>query len=149
MDIDDISNTRYFTTDLDISSVPEALKRRSLYTSWMEDVCYHSEDADKYLEHVLSNITQFFMENEVWNRDELRASLERIVTGRGQFACLLGGRSTGKSLLLNELAGETIISFLWISEIIQVFSTELHRLYQIDMFSLQSLRRQVAWVCRR
>ena len=88
--------TRYFTTDLDISSVPETLKRRSLYTSWMEDVCYHSEDADKYMVNILSNITQFFMENEVWNRDDLRASLERVVAGRGQFACLLGGRNTGK-----------------------------------------------------
>jgi len=39
----------------------------------------------------------------VWDRYELVGKLQNLIQGRGQFLCLLGGKSTGKSLVFRDL----------------------------------------------
>lgn len=47
-------------------------------------------------------------DKSVWNRDELKGAIVKIVENKkgGTFACLLGGKNTGKSLVLNHLEGD-------------------------------------------
>jgi hypothetical protein len=42
-------------------------------------------------------------QNEVWDRDELKGKIEDIIADRGEFVCLLGGKSTGKTLVIRYL----------------------------------------------
>jgi ABC-type Na+ transport system ATPase subunit NatA len=37
---------------------------------------------------------------DVWDRDELKCAIQDITADSGQFVCLLGGKSTGKSLVI-------------------------------------------------
>jgi hypothetical protein len=39
----------------------------------------------------------------VWDRDELKGAVQDIIARRGEFFCLLGGKSTGKSLVIQHL----------------------------------------------
>lgn len=40
----------------------------------------------------------------LWDRQGLKSSIDRIIKDEGRFICLLGGKSTGKTLLLNKIA---------------------------------------------
>ena len=42
-----------------------------------------------------------FMANrdEVWDRDELKSAIQKILLDKGKFICVLGGQGTGKSLV--------------------------------------------------
>lgn len=42
--------------------------------------------------------------NKVWDRHALNSSIHEIIAEEGRFVCLLGGKSTGKTLLLNDVA---------------------------------------------
>lgn len=53
---------------------------------------------------VAGNARTFLKEQKVWNRKQLQGALDDLVKRRGQYVCLLGGKSTGKSLLLSDLA---------------------------------------------
>ena len=48
---------------------------------------------------------KIFMDNrdEVWDREELKRAIQDIIADCGKFVCLLGGKSTGKSLVLEYL----------------------------------------------
>jgi hypothetical protein len=39
----------------------------------------------------------------VWDRDELKGAVQDIIARRGEFFCLLGCKSTGKSLVIQHL----------------------------------------------
>lgn len=51
------------------------------------------------------NRAQTFIKNrdEVWGQDQLEGAIQEIVSSEGKFVCLLGGKNTGKSLLIENM----------------------------------------------
>jgi len=62
------------------------------------------------VEIVETNMDKFMWKNKVWDRKELLHRLDDIARKRGNFACLLGGKSTGKSLVLGELSRNNMMN---------------------------------------
>lgn len=64
--------------------------------------------ADGYDQAALSNLSavafDWLVKDEVWDREELVASLNYSQGQVGEFACLLGGKSTGKSLIFKTMS---------------------------------------------
>ena len=61
-------------------------------------------EADVYIRDIFEKATHFMRSDIVWNRDELKNAISSIIDeGEGVFCCLLGGKSTGKSLVLSKL----------------------------------------------
>ena len=66
-----------------------------------------SDEAVAYISEILTKANLFMRSTSVCDRDELKSSLNDIVKkGRGELCCLLGGKSTGKSLVLSELMNQ-------------------------------------------
>ena len=60
--------------------------------------------AEAYIREISEKAAAYMSTDSVWNRDELKDALSSIVDkGKGVFCCLLGGKSTGKSLVLSDL----------------------------------------------
>jgi ABC-type transporter Mla maintaining outer membrane lipid asymmetry ATPase subunit MlaF len=59
---------------------------------------------DKYLKNIEMTVDKFMEKNSVWDRKELVGGLEDITRKKGTFARVLGGKSTGKSLVLREFS---------------------------------------------
>ena len=68
------------------------------------DAAAVEEEALQHLASASARRLKFMCSSEVPGREETRAALLGHFRNRGQFALLLGGKSTGKSLLLGELA---------------------------------------------
>ena len=49
-------------------------------------------------------MNQFMKKNKIWDRSELINGLHMATETAGNFACLLGGKSTGKSLVLKDFS---------------------------------------------
>jgi hypothetical protein len=58
----------------------------------------------EYLKKIRNSSKQFIKSNIVWDRVELRNILDNILDDEGNFVVLLAGKSTGKSLVLRNLA---------------------------------------------
>ena len=64
--------------------------------------------AEAYLHDILVKVNKYMRTRSVWKQDELKYALNRIINkGSGEFCCILGGVSTGKSLVLSELTRST------------------------------------------
>ena len=61
-------------------------------------------EVEAYIHGISEKATHFMRSDIVWNRDEFKHAVEDIVSNQnGQFCCVLGGKSTGKSLVLSKL----------------------------------------------
>ena len=47
---------------------------------------------------------EWFERNELYDRDQLREAIAQVLNMKGGFVCVLGGKSTGKSFLFNNIA---------------------------------------------
>ena len=65
-------------------------------------------EVEAYIREISEKATAYMSTDSVWNRDELKDAVSSIVDkGKGVFCCLLGGKNTGKSLVLSELMNQT------------------------------------------
>ena len=69
----------------------------------MKDANSRRESIDKYLVDITGKIRNYTRSTEVWDRDELKQALKDITEESGMLGCLLGGKSTGKSLAIRDL----------------------------------------------
>jgi GTPase involved in cell partitioning and DNA repair len=77
------------------------LKNDYLYNIAVKDVCGDSKKLDKYLKDIVKKAQAFIAnKEEISDRDELKYSLNMIVSTVGNFVCLLSGKSTGKSSMI-------------------------------------------------
>lgn len=61
-------------------------------------------EAEVYISEIAQKASEYIDNGPVWNREELKGALETVFKkGTREFCCLLGGKSTGKSLVLSEL----------------------------------------------
>jgi predicted AAA+ superfamily ATPase len=56
------------------------------------------------LEEIYEQMKKFMKKNNVWDREYLMQSLNMSTDIAGNFVCLLGGKSTGKSLVLKQFS---------------------------------------------
>ena len=99
-----ISASNYYSSKLPIHHAKEIVKNNRLLYDIIESE-RKNVNIDKYLENIEEVTIDKFMENNsVWDRKDLFSELDDITRKRGTFACLLGGKSTGKSLVLREFS---------------------------------------------
>jgi len=80
-------------------------KNHPLYEAALEDCDGNENQTAKYLEHIEIKAADFIRQRDkIWDREELMTTLEKIQRTEGNFVCFLGGKNTGKSLLINHLA---------------------------------------------
>ena len=100
--IPDVGNAKNYARKINLRDVGDLMKNTNyLYNNAVEDVRGDTKELKKYLQDTVKR-AQAYMENqeEIWDRDELKDNLNRIIGTKGNFVCLLGGKSTGKSLVL-------------------------------------------------
>jgi hypothetical protein len=100
--IPDVGNAKYYARKINLRDAGDLLKNTNyLYNSAVEDVRGDTNELEKYLQDTVKR-AQAYTENQedIWERDELKDQLNRIIGTKGNFVCLLGGKSTGKSLVL-------------------------------------------------
>ena len=86
----------------------DLVKKNRLLYDIIEKECESDLDKiDQHLQNIETKMDAFMRENKVWDRSELFLGLDGATRKRGNFACLLGGKSTGKSLVLGEFSRET------------------------------------------
>jgi hypothetical protein len=101
----DISSVKDYSREINLDDAANLLKDRNhIYNIALEEA---QGNATECKNNIIENIKKagIFMANrdEVWDRDELKRGIQNIIADRGKFVCLLGGKSTGKSLVLRYL----------------------------------------------
>ena len=105
--ISDISSAGYYSSKLPLQQAVELVKNnRVLYDIVSQECECDQGKIDKYLENIFVRMNSFMKKNKVWDRAELMNGLNGATEIDGNFVCLLGGKSTGKSLVLKEFARE-------------------------------------------
>ena len=100
--IPDVGIAKHYARKVNLRDAGDLLKNTNyLYDSAVEDVRGDTKELKKYLQDTVKR-AQAYMKNQedIWDRDELKDQLNRIIGTKGNFVCLLGGKSTGKSLVL-------------------------------------------------
>jgi hypothetical protein len=100
--IPDVGNAKNYARKINLRDACDLLKKKDyVYNSAVEDVRGDTNELKKYLQDTVKR-AQAYMKNQedIWDRDELKDQLNRIIGTEGNFVCLLGGKSTGKSLVL-------------------------------------------------
>lgn len=106
--IEDANISIYYSRKLDLKTVSNLLNDKGyIYKSALDDVGGDESKFDEYLSEIMAKKKDFMNKKIVWNRDALKETLEAIVENEegGTFACLLGGKSSGKSLVLYDMEG--------------------------------------------
>jgi len=72
----------------------------SIYQSAIQDVSEGSgRNIEEYLNSIKFSAKEFILKKEVYDREEILHSIRTLIRDSGNFVCLLGGKSTGKSLI--------------------------------------------------
>lgn len=106
--LNDIRNARFYAQSLDVKGTADFLKRHSyVYQQAEKDLLLleHS-DIKEYLLALKRNVSHWMDKNEFYDRELIVESVRNSFSSKGQFVCLLGGKSTGKTLLFNHLSKE-------------------------------------------
>jgi hypothetical protein len=103
--ISNIKTAKYYSSRIDLLEAAKFALNDSYLMSIVRSKP-NNTDIDQYLlsKHVTSD--RFVKSNEVWDRTQLYQALANITSNKGCFACVLGGKSTGKSLVLESLFGQ-------------------------------------------
>ena len=82
---------------------------KSLYNSALKDANGDIEKLEKNMEQIAKKAKEFIKKKEVWDRAELKVELNDIISEKGgKFVCELGGKDTGKSLVLKGIEKENL-----------------------------------------
>ena len=68
----------------------------------MEDVAENATTVDETLEQIVQKAESFIRSNQFWNRDEFQRTIKDILKRKGVFACVLGGKNIGTSLVMQD-----------------------------------------------
>jgi len=102
--IPDVRSADFYTRKMNL---PEASKMvmdyNYIYASALRDAGGDVIKLDTNLKKIEKSAVAFMKLGQMWDRAELKSHLESIASSKGKFACLLAGKSTGKSLILRNL----------------------------------------------
>ena len=103
LDVDE-KNADFFTTQLNLNESENLLKdEMCIYNVLIEDVDENATTVDETLERIVQKAKSFMQSNKLWNRDKFQCTLKDIFNQKGVFACVLGGKNTGKSFVMQEM----------------------------------------------
>ena len=103
LDVDE-KNADFFTTQLNLNESENLLKdEMCIYNLLIEDVDENVTTVDETLERIVQKAKSFMQSNKLWNRDKFQCTLKDIFNQKGVFACVLGGKNTGKSFVMQEM----------------------------------------------
>jgi len=100
----DATNSLYYAPEIDVDTVLTLVRDKSyIYTVALD--CFDGDviQAKNHLRYIANTSKNFLKSRKFWNRVEILDKLNEIVSDNGIFACLLGGKSTGKTFLLKQL----------------------------------------------
>ena len=100
----DVKKADFYTTQLNLNESNNLLKDEMfIYNVLNEDVVENMSTADETLEQIVQRAKYFMRSNKLWNRDKFQSALKDIINEEGMFACVLGGKNTGKSFVMEEM----------------------------------------------
>ena len=103
LDVDE-KNADFFTTQLNLNESENLLKdEMCIYNVLIEDVDENATTVDETLERIVQKAKSFMQSNQLWNRDKFQCTLKDIFNQKGVFACVLGGKNTGESFVMQEM----------------------------------------------
>ena len=103
--LNDVSLASYYSMNLPIKQAAELVKNNRHLYDIIETECQSDPVKIKNRLEEIENYMDTFMEkNNVWDRKDLFQGLEDVARKKGNFVCLLGGKSTGKSLVLQKFS---------------------------------------------
>ena len=101
----DVSSVKDYSREINLDDAANLLKDHShMYNIALAEAQGNATECQNKMTDIIKK-AGIFMANrdEVWDRDELKGALLEITAGLGKFGCLLGGKSTGNSLVLRWL----------------------------------------------
>lgn len=104
--VSDIKSTQYYSDTITIKEAAALVTdQKRLFNICLENASGDLIKMDETLNSVIRDANAFMKSGEVWDREELVSFLEEIIESDDHctFACILAGRSTGKTLVLNNL----------------------------------------------
>jgi hypothetical protein len=103
----DVANAPFYSNAIDFQKSYPMLNNSSLtFESATKDAREGNwSNVKEYLNSIFDNARAFIEKDEVYDREEIMETLKHIVGTRGNFVCLLGGKSVGKSLIFRQLEG--------------------------------------------
>ncbi len=105
------SSALFYSPKISLPQAAALVKNKSLLYEIVKADCQNDEkEINQYLDEIKCKLKEFMEKNEVFNREDLKRGLRMVTEDKGNFACLLGGKSTGKSLVLNEFSREEVVN---------------------------------------
>ena len=103
--LSDISKADYYSMYLSVKEAAEIVRNnRQLYEIIEKECESDTGRIDERLEEIETVVDSFIAKKDVWDRKDLLQELKVIARKKGRFVCLLGGKSTGKSLVLTNFS---------------------------------------------
>ena len=100
----DVKNSDFFTTQLNLATTNKLLKDEIyIYNMLNDDAVENLSTVEETLQQIVQKANCFMRSNKLWNRDKFQHVLKDIINGEGIFACVLGGKNTGKSFVIEEM----------------------------------------------
>ena len=100
----DVKNADFFTAQLSLTESENLLKdKMCIYNVLMEGAVENSAKFDETLEKVVERAKSFIRSKNLWNREKFQCALEDVIKETGEFVCVLGGKNTGKSLVMENM----------------------------------------------
>jgi hypothetical protein len=101
----DVSNEKDYSREINLDDAANLLRDRNYINNIaLAEAHGNATELKNNLTKIIEK-AKIFMANrdEVWDREELKGAIQDIIADCGKFVCLLGGKSTGKSLVLEYL----------------------------------------------
>ena len=99
-----IKSAQYYSDNIEIDKATSlVLDKMRLFNICLENANGDQEKMQKTLDNLVQTADNFIDSRIVWDRQEFINSLENIIKRKGNFACVLAGKTTGKTLVLKDL----------------------------------------------
>jgi energy-coupling factor transporter ATP-binding protein EcfA2 len=95
----------FFSTQLDMTDEGQVwlIQPGLFWQAAKEDAQEQGLETKTYIQQIEENFDRFFDSGLVYDRDLLSEALHKVFVGKGKFVLLLGGKSVGKSLILQNM----------------------------------------------
>jgi hypothetical protein len=99
----DCLTSNIYSTDVSNTDAAE-VDGLVLYDEAKKDANSRNTGVDEYLSNLNSRAKDFAESDEIWDREKLKTVIKSILPNKGAFTCVLGGKDTGKSLVVESIA---------------------------------------------
>lgn len=96
------NDAEYYSSSINVENASMLLKSRGIFQNFVANI--KEENIDRYLAEITANADDFVNSKKTWDREHLKRGLENTMEGKGNFVCVLGGKNSGKSRLIQTLA---------------------------------------------